>query len=67
MGEGAAPTCELGDAGVPFDAGVDMDAGIQRVPAIESRAPRGALAVRVRYYTSADCETPVETVDIPVE
>jgi len=67
VGEGAAPTCERGDAGVPFDAGVDVDAGIQRVPALESRAPRGPLAVRVRYYTSANCQSPQATVDVPVD
>jgi hypothetical protein len=67
VGDYAAPTCERGDAGVPFDAGVDVDAGIQRVPALESRAPRGPLVVRVRYHTDSHCDSAGQTMDVPVE
>jgi hypothetical protein len=71
VSEALAPDCDhdtggLLDAGGQFDAG--SDAGVRRVPSIESRAPSGALAVRVRYYPGNRCsDGAAVTLDVPVE
>jgi len=75
VGEAVAPACgsetrvEL-DAGARpepnIEIGAGLDAGSRPVPNIESRAPTGALAVRLRYYRENTCsEEP--TLDVPVQ
>jgi hypothetical protein len=63
VGERQRLSCDAADAGL--DAGAD--AGLGLVPVIESRAPTGPLAVRVRYYRDSDCQTPPITTDVLVE
>ncbi len=65
VGQLDAPTCDREDAGVDLDAG--GDAGRRSVPAIESRAPDGPLAVRLRYFRDSSCRTEAITTDIAVE
>jgi hypothetical protein len=60
-----APACYPDDAGANLDAG--GDAGHRSVPAIESRAPAGPLAVRLRYFRDSSCRTEAITTDIAVE
>ncbi|HVZ33333.1 MAG TPA: hypothetical protein VG963_12965 [Polyangiaceae bacterium] len=81
MGQRLAPACGVADSGPleasgPSDAGSDSgadsgtrdaDVGGRWVSDIESRAPSGPLAVRIRYYPDSQCETSPVTVDIPVE
>lgn len=64
-GELSAATCDVNEAGLGAEAGVD--AGIRTVPAIETRAPTGALGVRLVYYRDSRCQTPEITTDIAVE
>lgn len=65
VGEQPAPTCDTEDAGIALDAG--GDAGLRAVPVIESRAPTGPLAVRLRYFRDSQCQTEELTVDVEVE
>jgi hypothetical protein len=65
VGQLGAPSCDQEDAGVPLDAG--GDAGGRLVPNIESRAPSGPLAVRLRYFRDDHCATGAITTDILVE
>ena len=61
VGELPAAICD----GDPADGGVD--AGVRTVPAIESRAPTGALGVRLVYYRDDRCRTEPITTDVAVE
>jgi hypothetical protein len=65
VGELPAPTCETEDAGIALDAG--DDAGLRSIPAIESRAPTGPLALRLRYFRDSQCQTEELTAYVEVE
>lgn len=76
VGQRLAPACGVSDseASGPLDAGSDSgadsgtsDAGGRLVPNIESRAPSGALGVRIRYYADSECRTSPTTLDVPIE
>ena len=63
VGQLEAPSCDQEDA-ANLDAG---DAGRRSVPAIESSAPDGLLAVRFQYFRDSRCQTGAITTDIEVE
>lgn len=65
VGQAAAPTCDLLDAGIDLDA--SSDAGVRLVPAIESRAPAGPIGVEIVYHLDSQCQTDAITAVVPVE